>query len=277
MKPKSGHKIWTFLESPLFWGFVAIVLTAIGSFVGIPGKLFVLAWGIGTLSIYRAGFFNTLKAKLVGNCIASIFIAIGLLALWHYLRNSQQPISIPTVTSSPGDDLEAPRFVEGPEDVILVFGDNYFIVPTKLLTSPLAIIGEHSRFMASAGIGPIILEISNERVYVSVTVETLSGSIRIERNIIKNEPLALDRNYNNSAMEFSTEPEGDPVFQLVVKANAQIIINGVFRSRQGNVFVATEHGVLEYADPAHMPSLKSILKPIFKHPRWKYPGQYAAP
>jgi hypothetical protein len=78
-----GPKLWLFFESPLFLGFVSLVLLAIGSFVGEDKILFLLAWICGTVAVYRAEFF---QRSVVSNVVVSLILA-GSLLVWCPANN----------------------------------------------------------------------------------------------------------------------------------------------------------------------------------------------
>jgi hypothetical protein len=91
----------SYLESPLFGLFIAILLTAIGSLVGMSQILFLMAWLVGSLSIYRANLFGAYNWRHFGNFAGSVFIAIGLIFLWHSLQEPHHQTIPKTTTSAP--------------------------------------------------------------------------------------------------------------------------------------------------------------------------------
>ena len=68
-----------------------------------------------------------------------------------------------------------------------------------------------------------------------------------------------------------------PIFQLIRKSSTKIAVYGIFPTNSGRMFdTVSPEGV------SHHPAFdivridKSELKPIFRYPSWKYPGQYAS-
>jgi hypothetical protein len=83
----------------------------------------------------------------------------------------------------------------------------------------------------------------------------------------------LESNSNEHALEVVTS-KGQPVFQLIQKSPTQIVINGIFPVDNGRrMTIAGPDGVIQNATDADLANFH--LKPIFKYPAWKYPGQYA--
>jgi len=83
--------------------------------------------------------------------------------------------------------------------------------------------------------------------------------------------LGFDRNSNANALEV-INPKGEPIFQLIRKEPAHIAVNGIFPSPFG-LILAGPDGMIAGATQSSLVAFH--LKPIFKYPAWKYPGEYA--
>ncbi|HXJ10644.1 MAG TPA: hypothetical protein VNH19_00110 [Candidatus Limnocylindrales bacterium] len=83
----------------------------------------------------------------------------------------------------------------------------------------------------------------------------------------------FDSNSNENALEV-VAPDGQPIFQLIQKSPTHVVINGFFPADNGqSLWIAGPDGVQSVRMDADLPKLR--LRPIFKYPAWKYPGQYA--
>jgi len=83
----------------------------------------------------------------------------------------------------------------------------------------------------------------------------------------------FDSNSNERALEVVTS-DGLPVFQLIQKSPTQVVINGIFPVDNGRrMTIAGPDGVKQFATDADLANFH--LKPIFKYPAWKHPGEYA--
>jgi hypothetical protein len=92
-----------------------------------------------------------------------------------------------------------------------------------------------------------------------------------DNNFIVRDPF-FDRNSNESALEV-VDSKGVPIFQLIQKTPTQIVLNGYFPLPGGGVMIAGPDGTVN--QPTAQQTANFRLKPIFKYPAWKYPGQYA--
>jgi hypothetical protein len=81
-----------------------------------------------------------------------------------------------------------------------------------------------------------------------------------------------DFNYNDHAVEL-VDQNGQPIFQLTRPTPATFALKGIFPISPGRVIIANDQG---YSVEPEVPSGFRI-KPIFRHPYLKYPGQYIGP
>jgi hypothetical protein len=81
-----------------------------------------------------------------------------------------------------------------------------------------------------------------------------------------------DKNSNEKALEI-VNAHGVVLFQLIRKSSAEVVINGIFPIGK-SLLLAGPDGF--YTRPTMEQINHFRLKPIFKYPAWKYPGQYVA-
>jgi hypothetical protein len=96
--------------------------------------------------------------------------------------------------------------------------------------------------------------------------------IQVRNNVVSVREPSFDRNSNEHALEV-VNADGKPVFQLIQKNPTHIIINGFFPVPNGRPIIAGPDGTTMAASDQDVANFH--LKPIFKDPSWKYPGQYA--
>lgn len=120
------------------------------------------------------------------------------------------------------------------------------------------------------GFKPVILYYSENNIYADVQIYGGTGlpPIQIKKNKIINKPPNWDYNSNKSALEIVNEKQV-PMYQYIYKTPSHIIVNGIF-PYPGGLMLAIEGGIIFNPSPSKIFS----LKPIFKYPSWKYPGQY---
>src|SRR5229473_4631490 len=82
----------------------------------------------------------------------------------------------------------------------------------------------------------------------------------------------IKRGQATNALEV-VNADGIPLFQMIRKTPTNIIVNGIFPMPRGGIIVAGPKGMIANANQSDVDGLQ--LKPIFKYPSWKYPGQYA--
>jgi hypothetical protein len=85
----------------------------------------------------------------------------------------------------------------------------------------------------------------------------------------------IQKNFNEKALEVADD-NGSPLLQVIQESANELRINGIFLAmigldRKPVSFWAWQDQVsVDAARPKDF-----SLKPIFKYPRWKYPGKYA--
>lgn len=84
-------------------------------------------------------------------------------------------------------------------------------------------------------------------------------------------PVGWDRNSSDNALEV-VNADSAPVFQMIRKNLTDIVVNGAFPTPTG-VILAGSGPTITGARPEDLRNFH--LKPLFKYPSWKYPGQYA--
>lgn len=116
---------------------------------------------------------------------------------------------------------------------------------------------------------PVKVYVQNKTFYVDVRLSGGLGLPPVEliRNQFVVRPPMWDRNSNSSALGVVNE-KGFPVLHVIYRTSSTIAINGVFWYPDGVLLVTDTEAV---TDPA--PGERFSLKPIFKYPSWKFPGE----
>jgi hypothetical protein len=168
-----------------------------------------------------------------------------------------------TPAPTPALSLEQPTFRERPEIVTISIGG----VTSGYLYDHL--ISQAGTPMSVAGFEPVRLHVKDGKMYADVLVADGKSPIEIKDNEFVVRPPDWDKNSNQNALEV-VDRNNKPVFQLIYKSPTAIQINGIFSANGMTIFMSedtistTPEGIA-----------KLSLKPIFKYPSWKYPGQYA--
>jgi hypothetical protein len=220
---------------------------------------------IGEIQLYGVNFqldfadkqeFRRLGKHLGRKGLDDLFAAID-----SYYRPdvSRQPSPTPS-------QLEQPTFRERTEIATVVLGGFGAGYPYSHLESATGIpirIGDFA---------PVNLHVTGGKLYADVKVYGDGESpIVVKNNEFVVRPQGWDKNSSQNALEV-VDNNLRPVFQLIYKGRAQIQLNGIFAAR-GRVILASEGTSL--VDPRPEAIKAFSLKPIFKYPSWKYPGQYS--
>jgi hypothetical protein len=196
----------------------------------------------------------------------SLIVLSGIVAFiwWASHRQQRQEAKLTagqtTNTSTPSVS-PTPTFTEGIDAVAVVIGGN----------AQAAEISDLQKNKRSFFIGDVsaIIYFDGDRPFVDVDIYNAREllPIRLRHNQLLNRPEAWDANFDDMALEVVNE-KGQPVFQLSYnKAKSIIVINGLFFNGHVPVLASDKEIMLD-------PDLEPYpLKPIFKHPRSKYPGQ----
>ena len=126
------------------------------------------------------------------------------------------------------------------------------------------------------GFEPFKPHIENGKLFVDVEIYSKTGfpPIKIINNKLYNLPTDWDRNSNDIALEIVNE-NLQPMYQLVYEKPFNLNIKGVFPNPSGAIIADDIRGVsfISYDRLQQFPA-KFKLKPIFKYPSWRYPGEY---
>jgi len=120
---------------------------------------------------------------------------------------------------------------------------------------------------------PVKLYIDKGVLYADVAIYGESGlpPIKIIRNVLSGKPKNWDFNSNEKAIEI-VNSKGNPIYQFYYKTPSHIVVNGIFPFPNGFILAGPKGStVIQNANVI----AKYRLKPIFKYPSWKYPGEYA--
>jgi hypothetical protein len=168
----------------------------------------------------------------------------------------------------PQPKLEAPTFTEDVKVAICNIGPLPFQIDLRSTSRQAPF-----RFQASDFV-PFWLYVENGRLFADITMLGQDGTtvVQMEHNQFKVNVPAWDANSNASAFEVVDEHQ-TPVFQIIYKRPAHILVNGVFHEPAGQTAYA-QNDSLTFAPPGQPPPPWFHLNPIFKYPSWKHPGEY---
>lgn len=118
---------------------------------------------------------------------------------------------------------------------------------------------------------PVKLYVDEGVLYADVTVFGGSGipPIKIEHHELSGKPSDWDFNSNEKALEIVNENQ-IPIYQFYYKTPSHIVVNGLFPFPGGFIVAGPDGAVLNPTVPVQF-----RLRPIFKYPSWKHPGEYA--
>jgi hypothetical protein len=170
----------------------------------------------------------------------------------------------------PPSDL--PTFREQSDVITVTAGTNSHEIPIRGLEGRRVPF-----FPTSLGGGPynpVHIGLKNGKPVVDATIWAGLDlpSVEIKQNAFTVRPLNWDSNTSKTALEVVNE-KGIPVLQVYYRNAYHISICGTFPIPDGAIFV-TETEVFVDKRPPIFHDMRS-LKPIFKYPAWKYPGEYA--
>jgi hypothetical protein len=109
-------------------------------------------------------------------------------------------------------------------------------------------------------------------VTASVGGGPFGTTIEVRNNTFAVRDPSFETNSSDHALEVINAAH-QPIFQLIEKNPAHIIINGYFPVPNSAPILAGPDGLTTGASERQ--AAEFHLKPIFKYPAWKYPGQYA--
>ncbi len=226
---------------------------------------------IGTIVIGILLSYNKQTLAIWVTFVTVVVVALGFCLYWQDVvwrdQAAQAQIAPKFVTPSTSTpSLELPTFTENVQDVSFSLGERGITVGyniTELKRSPK----EPFNF---GGFSPVRLYVENDKPYADVQIYAGTGlpPISIKRNVLSNKPPNWDFNSNRSALEIVNENRV-PAYQFYYKSSSHIVMNGIFPF-PGGLILANESGAI--VNPILPASF--ILRPIFKYPSWKYPGQY---
>lgn len=201
-----------------------------------------------------------------------VAVALGFSLYWqksvwddHQAEKAPAPQTQPEGHQEP--KLEFPTFSEETQAVNFSLGERGITAGYSRKA-----LAEASREPFNfSGFSPVKLYLEGTKLYADVSIYGGSGlpPIQIKHNKLINKPPEWDFNSNSKALEIVND-KGAPVYQFYYKTRSHIVMNGIFPF-PGGLILANEAGaVLNPFLPAQF-----RLKPIFKYPSWKYPGEYA--
>jgi hypothetical protein len=248
--------------------------------IGGPHMNFLFAFGYQFFTIFLFAISLTFFGIFFANknwrgvlwssiAMACIFlIAFGLFAQqnWHVFQVEAQPAPSPTPPQ-----LEQPRFREQVSEVMVTLGKGIsFEVSTRYLEKdrwPIEMTDEST-------IGYIYMENGNFYFDADLFYSPQSPPIKIRHNEISGRPPEWDINSDAGAFEIVNQNQ-QPVLQYAYMTPSHIVIKGIFISGPYVYYVSDSMFGSAPAESAQNVPKNFFIKPIFKYPSWKYPGQRA--
>jgi hypothetical protein len=137
----------------------------------------------------------------------------------------------------------------------------------KILTDGKASLFQMGDFV------PVKVHLDDGIIYCDVTIwgGFMGPPIEIVHNEFRITPPNWDRNFSANALEVVDE-RNEPIFQLIRKTPNHYVMNGLMALPDGSFILATDNGTWTGIRSPKMPP--GTLKPIFKYPSWKHPGEY---
>ena len=204
--------------------------------------------------IYRV-FSRTFKWRRSISAAAGIIIAIAVSGL--ILRSYLYPAK--------GNGLDEPTFSEVASKLGVRLGDSSITCSREELESGTEPFRIHGKI-------PMVIKLENGKLFVNAEFSNGRRQVKFERNQLINTPVGWDVNKNSKAIEVIDET-GVPVFQFIYTSPTTVQILGSMFS-DGTTIYMTNDGI-EIGPISEFGQRRPKLKPIFKHPAWKYPGEYA--
>ena len=174
-----------------------------------------------------------------------------------------------TINVNTHASIPQPKLEENPSGMI------YFSIGEQGIT-----VGQSIGFLQKGyyapfnfgGYAPVTLHVNGNVLLYDFKIWAGTGVAPIE---VKNNRFTVrvpEWDWNSNANAFEVVDEKNvTIFQLIRKTQDHIIVNGIFPMPDGRMIVAGPKGAgLVKSVPSDF-----VLKPIFRYPSWKYPGQYA--
>jgi hypothetical protein len=179
-----------------------------------------------------------------------------------------------TIVNKPAPQTQPPKLVfrDQTDVVSLSLGEGGATFSTSIARlrhgpwQPIYVAGANSPNFSILMSGDTLL------VTTSVGGGHFGPVIEVRNNVVAVRDPKFDKNSNEHALEVVND-KGQPVFQLIFKNATHIVINGYFPVPNGRPILAGPDGFKQGVTDEQVASFH--LKPIFKYPAWKYPGQYA--
>jgi hypothetical protein len=227
----------------------------------------------GSIGGYIGNKMNTPRGIIIGAAIGVTFViwVIAFMMMRHIPLDEKQTdpikekIATPEIPPIKEPELEDPTFAPGVEEMTVFFGG------FGVVFNPTA---PGNKMFEIAGFVPIRLHAEEGKLFADVTIYGGKGQppVEITNNRFIVRPYNWDRNSSNTALEIVDEKQ-KPILQLIYEKPTQIRINGYLPGPRG--FLLLGIGQQTITNPSPEVLAKVSLKPIFKYPSWKYPGQYA--
>lgn len=251
----------------IFAGLGALVIGLAAYFQHQPSLIWSTAFTVCvSLAALHARWGSWFTRRLL---IFGSLVTLVTCAIWQAnMSKPEKPTPpIPQTSRQLLAPSDLPTFREKSDTVVITVGTVSQHVPLDALE------GRSIPFAVSAfgeSYNPIHIGLKDGKPFVDVTVWAGHNepAVEIKQNEFTVRPLNWDSNTTKTALEV-VDDKGDPVLQVYYRNPYRISVSGKFTHPSGDWVFATDGGF--WINPTSPPT----LKPIFKYPSWKYPGEYA--
>jgi hypothetical protein len=98
--PSARKRTWIFIEHPVFWGGVGVIIGSAAATVKM-GIMFGIGWFVIAIAVFRVPLFQgKAVAKWLGNGATCVVIAVALFGLWRVTPKPKEPPTLDEITTS---------------------------------------------------------------------------------------------------------------------------------------------------------------------------------
>jgi hypothetical protein len=97
----NSERLWAFVEGPILWGAIGMIVGSIGSLLSIKWFFFA-AWILIGIAIVRAGFWaaESTITQFFGNGFVCVMFALVLFGLWRALPKPKEQPSVDEIADA---------------------------------------------------------------------------------------------------------------------------------------------------------------------------------
>jgi hypothetical protein len=169
----------------------------------------------------------------------------------------------------PPHKIESPRFsIDADKFVFFVGGASTVFTREALEKGPC-------RFISSA---QSYVRLKDGRLVFNCLIGDGGNTIKVEDSTIKVWPSQFELNHNAdwTAVEIVNEQKS-PIFQLIYMQTNAIAFKGVLLSGKFAIIADDKRLEVTTLEPGQRKKFTYRIRPLFKYPAWKHPGEYTDP